>query len=54
MRIASTTKHGGSVIIPLTGIAEEGVEYVITTKGNVITLTPAKDVIIEGKSEGHG
>lgn len=42
MRFAITTKHGGSIIIPLTGIAEEGVEYLIQENDGQIILTPSK------------
>ncbi len=41
MRFATTAKHGGSVIIPLTGIAEEGREYLIQEKDGQIILTPS-------------
>lgn len=42
MKFATTTKHGGSIIIALTGVAEEGVEYLIQEKEGQIILTPSK------------
>ncbi|MDD5454194.1 MAG: hypothetical protein PHW62_01660 [Candidatus Ratteibacteria bacterium] len=42
MKFATTARHGGSIIIALTGIAKEGVEYLIQEKDGQIILTPSK------------
>jgi len=41
MKFVIATKHGGSVIVPLTGIATEGEEYLVREKDGEIILTPS-------------
>jgi len=49
MKLVTATKRGGSVSVPLTGMIKEGEQYIVQKKGNIIILTPAKDVVTEVK-----
>lgn len=40
MKFVKATRYGGSVIVPLTGIAKEGEEYLVREKDGDIILTP--------------
>lgn len=45
MKIVTATKYGGSIVVPLTGIAREGEQYLVQQEGNQIILTPVNDVV---------
>jgi hypothetical protein len=45
MKIVKATRHGGSIIIPLTGMVEEGEQYLVQKKGNQIIIIPMDDVV---------
>ncbi len=42
MKFVIATRHGGSVIVPLTGMVREGEEYLVQEKDGQIILTPSK------------
>ena len=42
MRFVIATRHGGSVMVSLTGIIKEGEEYLVHEEDGQIILTPSK------------
>ena len=42
MKFVIATRYGGSVIVSLTGMVQEGEEYLVHEKDGQIILTPSK------------
>lgn len=44
-KLVTATKRGGSIIVPLTGLVEEGEQYIVEKVGNKIVLRRATEAI---------